>query len=75
MDAPFRESDKLMEKLHAKFATRVLWGSDWPHTWYMEDLRGGAPAFETLFAPLARVFPDAAIRQSILSDAPARLYQ
>ena len=73
--APFREVGELIAKLHAKFAGRMVWGSDWPHTWYMEAARGAAPSYDSLLAPLAHAFPDAAIRESILCDAPARLYQ
>lgn len=73
--APFREVDELIAKLHAKFAGHMLWGSDWPHTWYMEAARGAAPSYASLLAPLARAFPDMATRESILCEAPARLYQ
>ena len=73
--APFREIDALIEKLHPRFAGRMLWGSDWPHTWYMEAARGAAPSYESLLAPLARAFPDVTTKESILCGAPALLYQ
>ncbi|MEQ1517192.1 MAG: amidohydrolase family protein [Usitatibacteraceae bacterium] len=72
--APFEAADPLIDKVHARFAGRALWGSDWPHTWHMESQRGAAPAYETLLAPLMRVFSED-VRQSILCDAPAQLYK
>ena len=73
--APFNEIDSVIEKQYERFAGRMLWGSDWPHTWFMEATRGGAPPYEALLAPLNRVFPDQAVRKSILCDAPERLYR
>ena len=73
--APFAKIDPLICMLHARFAGRMLWGSDWPHTWYMESQRGNAPPYELLLAPLDRVFSDPAVRKSILCDAPERLYR
>lgn len=75
MQAPFDDVDAMIERLHKRFAGRMVWGSDWPHTWYMEESRGGAPPFEALLAPLLRVFLDESLRRSILNEAPARLYQ
>lgn len=75
---PFATIDTLIEKLYPSFAGRMLWGSDWPHTWYMEPkaevTRGEAPDYATLLAPLVRVFQQAAMQQAILVDAPAKLY-
>ena len=72
--APFDEIDSLIATLHERFIVgRLLWVSDWPHTWYMEAMRGGAPPYESLLAPLTRAFPDAAVRKSVLYDAPERL--
>ena len=73
--APFNEIDSVIEKQYERFAGRMLWGSDWPHTWFMETTRGGAPPYEALLAPLNRVFRDQAVRKSILCDAPERLYR
>ena len=73
--APFDEFDSLIATLHERFIGRLLWGSDWPHTWYMEAMRGGAPPYESLLAPLTRAFPDAAVRKSVLYDVPERIYR
>jgi predicted TIM-barrel fold metal-dependent hydrolase len=75
MKAPFDDVDAMIERLQKRFAGRMVWGSDWPHTWYMEQNRGGAPPYDALLAPLLRVFPDDAILRSILCDAPTQLYQ
>jgi predicted TIM-barrel fold metal-dependent hydrolase len=48
---------------------RVLWGSDWPHLGH----QGAAPSDLALAELLARMAPDAALRQAILVDNPARL--
>jgi predicted TIM-barrel fold metal-dependent hydrolase len=72
--APFAQA------LIAANPERVLWGSDWPHP---DPL--GSPVFTDIapnhdiddaavFAALWRWAPDAALRQRILVDNPARLY-
>ena len=73
--APFDDIDAMIESLHGRFAGRMVWGSDWPHTWFMETARRAAPPYEMLLAPLLRVFSDTAIGKSILCDAPERLYR
>ncbi len=74
MQAPFAECDTLLPRIGEWFAGQVLWGSDWPHTWFMEKPRGNATAYGELLAPVARAFPDESTRQSILAGAPGRLY-
>jgi len=62
-----------LQALHALFAGRCLWGSDWPHTRFMEPgAPGPAPAYASLLAPLQRAL-GAAAAQAVLHDAPARL--
>ncbi len=74
MQAPFAECDELLPHIGDWFAGRVLWGSDWPHTWFMEKPRGEATAYGDLLAPAPRAFPDESIQRSILVEAPGRLY-
>jgi predicted TIM-barrel fold metal-dependent hydrolase len=61
---------------------RILWGSDWPHT-DSTRIPGRAPTEVTSFLPindrwilnqLPHWVPDAALRQKILTNNPARLY-
>lgn len=47
---------------------RLLWGSDWPHTQHEALV-----TYESTFASLERWVPDAAIRETILTDAAAAL--
>ncbi|KQP49676.1 amidohydrolase [Pseudorhodoferax sp. Leaf274] len=49
---------------------RLLWGSDWPHTQHRERVD-----YRRAHAALADWVPDAAMRQRILADTPAELFQ
>ncbi|WP_110654154.1 amidohydrolase family protein [Salinicola halimionae] len=48
---------------------RLLWGSDWPHTRFEAQTD-----YDTQFALMQTLLPDAAERRSILVDNPARLF-
>ena len=50
---------------------RMVWGSDWPHPTEKPDNK---PNDATLFDLLSNWVPDAAKRQAVLVDNPARLY-
>ena len=70
-DAPYDAADAHVAALVAANPDGCLWGSDWPHIM----LNGATmPRAEDLWAAFLRAVPDAAIRQRILVDAPARLY-
>jgi 2-pyrone-4,6-dicarboxylate lactonase len=58
--------------LFAAAPDRCLFGTDWPHT-HSHDEGGGPPESE-LIALLYRFLPDAAARQAVLVDNPARLH-
>jgi predicted TIM-barrel fold metal-dependent hydrolase len=49
---------------------RLVWGSDWPHVMVRKPM----PNDGALLDLLADWVPDAATRQRILVDNPARLY-
>lgn len=49
---------------------RLLWGSDWPHVL----IKTAMPNDGELFDAFSRWVPDAALRQRILVDHPARVY-
>jgi predicted TIM-barrel fold metal-dependent hydrolase len=74
MQAPYAGCASLIPQLTKWYAGRMVWGSDWPHTWYMESPRGEAPGFVQLLAPVMEAFPDVRTQHEILVDAPGRLY-
>ncbi|MEO8101519.1 MAG: amidohydrolase family protein [Betaproteobacteria bacterium] len=74
MQAPYAECASLIPHFAKWYSGRMLWGSDWPHTWYMESPRGAAPEFEQLLAPVRDAFADERVRNEILVEAPGRLY-
>jgi predicted TIM-barrel fold metal-dependent hydrolase len=67
------ENAKRLRQLYQWFAGRMVWASDWPHTWYMESSRGAVPKYASLLAPILDAFDPLATRQ-ILVDAPSSLY-
>jgi predicted TIM-barrel fold metal-dependent hydrolase len=78
MARPFSQAKPMITEALRRFSGRVLWGSDWPHTWYLESQqpsRGAAPDFEELLRPFADVFADPKVRQDVMVHAPQRLYQ
>jgi predicted TIM-barrel fold metal-dependent hydrolase len=73
--APYRECAPVIELLVSHFRKRVVWASDWPHTWFKEATRDvPVPTFDELIAP---------VRKSLTADelihalhtAPAILYR
>jgi 2-pyrone-4,6-dicarboxylate lactonase len=79
MSAPYFISDAfpwyediipLAEAILAAAPGRVLWGTDWPHASARGKLQPDADAVDLL----SRWIPDAADRQRVLVDNPARLY-
>jgi predicted TIM-barrel fold metal-dependent hydrolase len=70
---PYADMDALLASVAAAAPGRILWGSDWPHTWFFEPGRGAAPAYADTLAPLRRQLPAGALREA-LSDNPQRLY-
>jgi predicted TIM-barrel fold metal-dependent hydrolase len=77
-----RDAVPFIQALAAAAPERLVWGSDWPHIGFHpgKAVRGDAilpyrdlDAGELLDV-LIEAIPDAAVRQSILTDNPARLY-
>ncbi len=68
--APFHDTLAFAQALVAAAPERCVWGSDWPHV----SVEG--PMFNTgaLLDLLPRWVPEAAVRNRILVDNPARLY-
>ena len=62
-----------VQGLHRVFDGRCLWGSDWPHTRFMEpDASAAPPVYASLLAPLQAALGPAAA-QAVLHHMPARL--
>lgn len=67
----YREVAPIARALVEQGTDRLLWGSDWPHpTESAETMPDDADLLDLLLSWA----PDAAARQAILSDNPARLY-
>jgi 2-pyrone-4,6-dicarboxylate lactonase len=60
------------QELYAAAPDRCLFGTDWPHTHSHHD--GGGPQESELIELMYRFLPDAAARQAVLVDNPARLH-
>jgi predicted TIM-barrel fold metal-dependent hydrolase len=68
---PYADVAPFAERLVARAADRLLWGSDWPHTGYFDAQR--VPDDGRLLNAFARFVPDESIRHLILVDNPRRL--
>lgn len=69
----YSDLDPLLLEFANVAADRVLWGSDWPHTWFFDGEHGAPPAYADTFAPIARCLP-VELRLKVLQDNPWRLY-
>lgn len=66
----YAEVTTFARALVAANPARLVWGSDWPHP----NFQGTMPNDAELVDLLADWIPDAATRQQVLVDNPARLY-
>ena len=71
---PYNDLDPMAQSLASASIDRLVWGSDWPHTWFWEHAPGNPPRYADLIAPIARSFPDVVVQRRILVDNPKRLY-
>ena len=70
-DFPYPELTPIARKLAWHAPERLIWGSDWPHV----NMTGRAmPNDGDLVDLIAEWLPDAALRQKILVDNPAELF-
>jgi 2-pyrone-4,6-dicarboxylate lactonase len=67
---PYSDVTAMAKAAIAAAPDRVVWGSDWPHVMQVKPM----PNDGDLLDALAQWAPDAAQRQRILVDNPARLY-
>lgn len=66
----YEDVTPLAREIVAAAPGRVLWGTDWPHASAREKLQADADSVDLL----GQWLPDAADRQRVLVDNPARLY-
>jgi predicted TIM-barrel fold metal-dependent hydrolase len=67
---PFRDAVPFAQALIGIDATRLLWGTDWPHPNISKDM----PNDGELVDLLGEMCPDADLRRRILVDNPTRMY-
>ena len=67
---PFHDAIPFAQALINVAPDRILWGTDWPHP----NVGKHMPNDGDLVDLIPLTMPDAAIRQKVLVDNPARLY-
>ncbi len=67
---PFDDVTPMARELVKEAPERLVWGSDWPH----QSCRKEVPVDAELLDLLATWVPDKQVRDRILADNPARLY-
>jgi 2-pyrone-4,6-dicarboxylate lactonase len=67
---PHADTDEYAHELVKAAPHQVIWGSDWPHVM----VKGAMPNDGDLCDLLSAWIPDAALREQVLVDNPARLY-
>ena len=73
-ERPYAELDDAVARAHALFASRCVFGSDWPHTWFLSATTAPSPpAYGDLLLTLARALGQDATRE-VLRHNPPRLY-
>lgn len=68
---PFHDVRPFAEQLTNVAASRLLWGTDWPHIAIFD--KGDMPDDADLVDSLAVLLPDEAVRKQVLVDNPERL--
>jgi predicted TIM-barrel fold metal-dependent hydrolase len=74
-EAPFEDMAPLIERVARLFGARCVWGSDWPHTWFLHPASGRAPpAYADLWQPVrAALSPERA--RAAFGIHPVALYR
>jgi predicted TIM-barrel fold metal-dependent hydrolase len=67
---PFLDAVPFAQALIAEDASRILWGTDWPHPNITKDM----PNDGELVNLFAKICPDPATQRRILVDNPTRMY-
>ena len=74
LGAPYSDMAPLAHALARIAPDRLVWGSDWPHTWFFEPGHGDAPPYGDTLAVIRHAFPDASMQERLLIHNPAKLY-
>jgi predicted TIM-barrel fold metal-dependent hydrolase len=74
-EAPFEDMVPLIERVVRLFGERCVWGSDWPHTWFLHPGSDHKPpAYPELWQPVqAALSPESA--RAVFRAQPALLYR
>jgi predicted TIM-barrel fold metal-dependent hydrolase len=74
-EAPFQDLVPLVERAARMFGERCVWGSDWPHTWFLQpERRREPPAYADLWQPVpAALGPERS--RAVLAMQPLELYR
>jgi predicted TIM-barrel fold metal-dependent hydrolase len=68
--APYESLDETIRRMARLFETRLVWGSDWPHTSFAP---ADAPTYASTWAPVLQALPADQIAH-VRSQVPATLY-
>jgi len=69
--APYAELDGLVARVASRFGSRLVWGSDWPHTSFAP---AHLPDYASTWTPVPRALGEAAARAA-RHEAPEELYR
>jgi predicted TIM-barrel fold metal-dependent hydrolase len=73
--APFQDLVPLIERVAQLFREHCVWGSDWPHTWFLQPHPGREPpAYADLWQPAERALGQDRSR-AVLATQPPELYR
>jgi len=72
--APYADLDETIRRAAALFGERCVWGSDWPHTLFLEPgCKQPAPGYAQTWQPVPRALGDAGA-EPVLCTQPQQLY-
>jgi predicted TIM-barrel fold metal-dependent hydrolase len=70
-EPPYSDTNAFAQALLEANSNQLVWGSDWPHVM----VKGFMPNDADLLDLLANWVPDSLLREKILRENPATLYQ
>lgn len=74
-EAPYQDVVPLIERAVRLFGDRCVWGSDWPHTWFLHpDSSREAPRYGELWQPVCAALSQERAR-AVFAAQPTLLYR